>query len=44
VTDVFITEKGYAFVTMTNESEANAAIADLNGQTIDGQQVKVIGA
>ncbi len=41
VDDVHITEKGYAFVTMADEQEAKAAIDDLNGKTIDGQEIKV---
>jgi len=44
VTDVFITEKGYAFVTMADESGAENAIKELNGQTIDGQEIKVDNA
>ena len=39
VSDVYITETGYAFVTMNDENEAEAAIADLNGSSIDGQEV-----
>ena len=31
VSDVYITEKGYAFVTMDDANEADAAIAELNG-------------
>lgn len=31
VSDVYITEKGYAFVTMDNAGEAQAAIDELNG-------------
>ena len=31
VEDVYITEKGYAFVTMSGEGEAEAAMAKLNG-------------
>merc|ERR1719340_281118 len=41
VTDVYITGKGYAFVTMADEDGAQAAIKQLNGQMIDGQEVKV---
>jgi len=41
VTDVYITGKGYAFVTMADEDGAQAAIKTLNGQMIDGQEVKV---
>ncbi len=39
VSDVYITEKGYAFVTMNDENEARAAIDELNGSNIDGQEV-----
>ena len=31
VTDVYITEKGYAFVTMEDEGDAQAAVDELNG-------------
>jgi cold shock CspA family protein len=41
VTDIFNTGKGYAFVTMADERDAKIAVEDLNGQTIDGQEVKV---
>jgi len=41
VTDVHITEKGFAFVTMTNQDDADEAIRKLNGKEIDGQEVKV---
>jgi cold-inducible RNA-binding protein len=41
VTDVYNTEKGYAFVTMADEEAANNAVRTLNGATIDGQQIKV---
>jgi RNA recognition motif-containing protein len=41
VTDVYNTEKGYAFVTMGDEEAANNAVRTLNGATIDGQQIKV---
>jgi len=44
VTDVYITGKGYAFVTMADEDGAQAAIKQLNGQMIDGQEVKVDSA
>lgn len=33
--------KGFAFVEMSNEDEAKAAITALNGQEIDGRNVKV---
>ena len=32
---------GYAFITMDDERDAKAAIDELNGTTIDGQEVKV---
>ena len=41
VTDVYITEKGYAFVTMADEEGASQAIQELNGSVIDGQEIKV---
>ncbi|CAB4056975.1 unnamed protein product [Lepeophtheirus salmonis] len=41
VTDVYITEKGYAFVTMTNSEDADDAARKLNGTTVDGQELKV---
>lgn len=33
--------KGFAFVEMGTESEAQAAISNLNGQEFDGRQLKV---
>ena len=33
--------RGFAFVTMTNVADAEAAIAELNGTEIDGKQVVV---
>jgi len=33
--------KGFAFIEMTNDEEALAAIADLNGKEINGRQLKV---
>ena len=39
VEDVYITEKGYAFVTMAELQDAKTAVSDLNGSTIDGQEV-----
>ena len=41
VDDVYITEKGFAFVTMSEKDDALAAIKELNGEKIDGQEVKV---
>jgi RNA recognition motif-containing protein len=33
--------KGFGFVEMTNDQEANAAIAALNGQQVDGRSLTV---
>merc|ERR1712061_352996 len=44
VTDVYITEKGYAFVTMADDDGADQAIRELNGTVIDGQEIKVDNA
>jgi cold-inducible RNA-binding protein len=33
--------RGFGFIEMSSDSEANAAIAGLNGKTIDGQVVSV---
>ena len=33
--------RGFAFVEMSSDPEAQAAIADLNGKTIDGQVINV---
>merc|ERR1712226_1395157 len=44
VTDVYITEKGYAFVTMADDEGANQAVKELNGQVVDGQEIKVDNA
>lgn len=33
--------RGFAFVTMANASDANAAIAQLNGTMLDGRALKV---
>jgi RNA recognition motif-containing protein len=41
VKEIFNSGKGYAFITMDDERDAKAAIEELNGQTIDGQEVKV---
>lgn len=40
VEDIYITGKGYAFITMANDDDAKAAVSDLNGSTIDGQVFK----
>lgn len=44
VTDVYITEKGYAFVTMADDEAAQVAIKQLNGTVVDGQEIKVDSA
>jgi len=44
VTDVYITEKGYAFVTMADDEGASQAVKELNGQVVDGQEIKVDNA
>jgi len=41
VEDVYNTGKGYAFITMADSESAEKAIAELNGVTIDGQEIKV---
>lgn len=41
VSDVFVTDKGYAFVTMDVEDEAKAAINEYNGTEFNGQEIKV---
>jgi RNA recognition motif-containing protein len=33
--------KGFGFVEMSSESEAQKAIQDLNGKEIDGREIKV---
>merc|ERR1712168_1766452 len=40
----YITEKGYAFVTMADQAAADAAIKELNGSVVDGQEIKVDNA
>merc|ERR1719312_1762049 len=44
VEDVYITGKGYAFVTMADQEGADKAISELNGISIDGQEIKVDAA
>ena len=44
VTDVYITEKGYAFVTMADDDGADQAIRELNGKVVDGKEIKVDNA
>merc|ERR1712013_151589 len=41
VTDVYNTGKGYAFVTLNSKEEAQAATREMDGATINGQQIKV---
>lgn len=41
VTDVYITSKGFAFVTMADQDGVDAAIKELNGTELDGQEIKV---
>jgi RNA recognition motif-containing protein len=36
--------RGFAFVDMATEEAARAAISELNGQTVDGRQLKVAEA
>jgi RNA recognition motif-containing protein len=36
--------KGFGFVTMSSPEEANKAVAELNGQDLDGRQIKVTNA
>jgi len=33
--------KGFGFIEMTHEHEAAAAISGMNGQTLDGRQIRV---
>merc|ERR1712001_376987 len=44
VTDVYNTEKGYAFVTMADDDGADQAIRELNGKMVDGKEIKVDNA
>jgi len=41
VDDVFITGKGFAFVTMGSKEEAEDAMRELNGVEVDGQEIRV---
>merc|ERR1712088_1126914 len=41
VTDCFNTGKGYAFVTMANEEDAERVIEKMHGTEVDGQEIKV---
>ena len=42
VTDVYNTGKGYAFVTFDRKEDAETATMGMDGQTLAGQQIKVI--
>ena len=41
VTDVYNTGKGYAFVTFDEKEAAENAIREMDGATVNGQQIKV---
>lgn len=41
MTDVHNTGKGYAFVTFDNKDSAETAIREMDGVTLNGQQIKV---
>merc|ERR1719492_389509 len=41
VTDVHNTGKGYAFVTFEDKNSAETAIREMDGVTLNGQQIKV---
>ena len=41
VTDVYITQKGFAFVTMEDQDGVDSAISKLHGAELDGQEIKV---
>ena len=41
VVDVYNTGKGLAFVTFDRKEDGSAAIAKLDGYTLNGQQIKV---
>merc|ERR1711874_595789 len=41
VTDLFITRKGFAFVTMGDDDGTAAAIRELNGAFVNGQEIGV---
>ena len=43
VVDVYNTGKGLAFVTFDRKEDASAAIAKLDGYTLNGQQINVTG-
>merc|ERR1712013_508648 len=41
VTDVYNTGKGFAFVTFERKEDAEAATREMDGATLNGQQIKV---
>ena len=41
ITDVFNTGKGYAFITFQEKESADLAIREMDGATLNGQQIKV---
>ena len=41
ITDVHNTGKGYAFVTFEDKDSADTAIREMDGATLNGQQIKV---
>merc|ERR1712013_975425 len=41
VTDVYNTGKGFAFVTFERKEDAEAATREMDGATMNGQQIKV---
>ena len=41
MTDVHNTGKGYAFVTFDQKESADSAIREMDGVTLNGQQIKV---
>merc|ERR1712183_851555 len=41
VTDVYNTGKGFAFVTFDRKEDAQTATQEMDGQTVNGQQIKV---
>ena len=42
VSDVYNSGKGYAFVTFDRKEDAETATMGMDGQTLAGQQIKVI--
>ena len=41
IIDVFNTGKGYAFITFQDKESADLAIREMDGATLNGQQIKV---